>query len=156
MIILKLILHIFEKYIQNFVWIYRMRCHWNFLLQTVLNIFHYLLDQPDPPTDVRIDIIDDTAKISWVIPSNQRILESMITLNNSKEGDVYLDSGRKHVYVRFPHSSFKIANLTMCSEYCVRITCISRRSTSKSTTQKFWMTSESFVIKTVHSNWFVH
>lgn len=115
----------------------------NIFLQTVLNIFYCLLGQPpDPPTDVRIDIINDTAIVSWIIPSNQGINWSVIQLYNSKEGDVYLDQGRKHKYLRFPRSSFEIAKLKMCSEYYVRIRCKRRSAYSEFTTQKFWMTSE--------------
>ncbi|XP_052059593.1 uncharacterized protein LOC127700214 isoform X1 [Mytilus californianus] len=100
----------------------------------------------DPPKDIRIDIIDNTAKISWMIPSNQMVYYSRIYLNNSKEGEIDLDSERKHRHkdIRFPHSSFEIENLKMCSEYYVSIQCKSRHQLSEFTTQKFGMTNTTF------------
>ncbi|CAC5381789.1 unnamed protein product [Mytilus coruscus] len=100
--------------------------------------------KPDPQTDVRIDTIDDTAIISWMIPANQGVTWSRFYLNNPTDGDVYLDSGRQHQHkdIRFPHSGFEIANLSMCSEYYVRIQCIRGSGYSDCTTQTFWMTSE--------------
>ncbi|XP_071173537.1 cell adhesion molecule CEACAM1-like isoform X2 [Mytilus edulis] len=112
-----------------------------------VDLFYMMLatgQPPDPPTDVRIDIINDTAIVSWIIPSNQGINWSVIQLYNSKEGDVYLDQGRKHKYLRFPRSSFEIAKLKMCSEYYVRIRCKRRSAYSEFTTQKFWMTNKTF------------
>ncbi|CAC5373118.1 unnamed protein product [Mytilus coruscus] len=100
--------------------------------------------QPDPPKDVRVDITDNTAKISWVIPRNQGVIWSRIYLNNSKEGDLYLDSKRKYKHISFPHSSIDIADLKMCSEYYVRIQCISRKQFSEFIIQKFWMTNTTF------------
>ncbi|CAC5401518.1 unnamed protein product [Mytilus coruscus] len=99
--------------------------------------------KPDP-TDVQIDIVDNTAKISWMIPFNQGVIYSRIYLNNSKEGDMYLDSGKKHKDIPFPVSSFEIANLKMCSEYYVSIQSMSRSGLSEFITQKFWMTNTTF------------
>ncbi|CAC5402594.1 unnamed protein product [Mytilus coruscus] len=82
-----------------------------------------------------------------IIPTNQGVRWSRIFLNNSKEGDVYLDSGRTFKHIPVPISTFEIANLKMCSEYDVRIQFISRMSRirlSDFITQKFWMTNNSF------------
>lgn len=67
---------------------------------------------------------------------------SRIFLNNSKEGDMYLDQVGKFKDIPVQSSTFEIANLKMCSEYDVRIQFISRSGLSDYTTQKFWMSGE--------------
>ncbi|CAC5424010.1 unnamed protein product [Mytilus coruscus] len=104
------------------------------------------LCRPDPPKDIRIDVIGKIAKFSWIIPSNQGVSWSRIYLNDSKEGGVDLDYGRisKSKDIRFPTSSFDIDNLKMCSEYTVGIQCIRGSQHSEFTSQKFWMTNYTF------------
>ncbi|CAG2234987.1 unnamed protein product [Mytilus edulis] len=94
----------------------------------------------DPPTDVRIDIIDNTAIISWMIPSNQAVMWSRIQLNDSKDDNVFLDSRKPYKDIPFPYSSFEIANLKMCSEYYVGVKFIGQDGSSECTIQTFWMT----------------
>ncbi|CAC5424009.1 unnamed protein product [Mytilus coruscus] len=98
---------------------------------------------PDPPTDVRIHVNGSTAMVSWIIPTNQGITWSGISLKDSEKGDVVLNSTKKNTYeyIRIPISSFEIDNLKICSEYTVKIRFSSTTGYSKYTTQKFWMTS---------------
>ncbi|VDI29986.1 Hypothetical predicted protein [Mytilus galloprovincialis] len=98
----------------------------------------------DPPTDVRIDIIDNTAIISWMIPSNQAVMWSRIQLNDSKDDNVFLDSRKPYKDIPFPYSSFEIANLKMCSEYYVGVKFIGQDGNSEYTIQTFWMTNTTF------------
>lgn len=77
-----------------------------------------------------------------MIPSNKGVMWSRIQLNDSKDDNVFLDSGRPFKDIPFPHSSFEIANLKMCSEYYVGVKFIGQEEISEYTIQKFWMTSE--------------
>ncbi|CAG2190526.1 unnamed protein product [Mytilus edulis] len=112
----------------------------------------------DPPTDVRIDIIDNTAIISWMIPSNQAVMWSRIQLNDSKDDNVFLDSRKPYKDIPFPYSSFEIANLKMCSEYYVGVKFIGQDGSSECTIQTFWMTTtpENPVLTIDHKHPFVN
>lgn len=117
-------------------------------------LYIFFLGRPDPPKDIRIDVIGTIAKVSWIIPSYQWVSWSRIYLNDSKGGSVDLDSGRisERKDIRFPTSSFAIGNLKKCSEYTVGIQFIYKRGSQHSdfTTQKFWMTSELLFPEIVH------
>lgn len=111
------------------------------LLTEIISLF--FLGKPDPPKDVRINVIGNIANITWIIPTNQGVRWSRIYLNDlKKKGHVDLNSGKGTTYKDIPFhiSSFEIANIKMCSEYSVRIQCISGSQLSEYTTQKFWMT----------------
>ncbi|CAG2236074.1 unnamed protein product [Mytilus edulis] len=109
-------------------------------VQAILNA----TDKPDPPTDVRVDVFGNTTKISWIIPNNRGITWSRIYLYNLKEGRVDLDLRRErtdHADIRFPISSFEIANLKMCSKYNVSIRFLHRPRASELTIKTFWITT---------------
>ncbi|CAG2242239.1 unnamed protein product [Mytilus edulis] len=116
-----------------------------------MEINHTEGGKPDSPRDIKVEVIANTAKITWIIPSNQGVMFSRIFLNNSKEGDMYLDQGRKFKDIPVQSSTVEIANLKMCSEYDVRIHFIGRSGWSDYTTQKFWMTDNSFTAD-IHEN----
>ncbi|CAG2218768.1 unnamed protein product [Mytilus edulis] len=99
--------------------------------------------KPDPPKDVRIHVIDRTAKISWTIPSNiEGATYSRIIIKDSKGRDLYLKGSLTYKDILFPETSFEVANLKLCSEYSVKLQFLSPYS--EITTQKFWMTNNNF------------
>lgn len=116
-------------------------------------LYIFFLGRPDPPKDIRIDVIGTIAKVSWIIPSYQGVSWSRIYLHDSKGGSVHdLYSGKRseRKHIKFPTSSFEIGNLKKCSEYTVEIQCIRGSQHSDITTQKFWMTGELLFPEIVH------
>lgn len=94
--------------------------------------------KPDPPKDIRIDVVGNTAKISWIIPSNQDVTWSRVYVYDSQnKRDKFKD-------VKFPKSTFDKVDLKMCMEYNVSILYLSTRwiGNSDITTKTFWMTGE--------------
>ncbi|XP_071173898.1 protein turtle homolog B-like [Mytilus edulis] len=99
------------------------------------------IGKPDPPKDIRIHVNGSKAEITWIIPTNQGVKWSRVYLMDSKGGDIDLTSERRFKDVDYPTSSFEIPNLSMCSEYTVKINCLTASPYSEYTTQKFWMTN---------------
>ncbi|XP_076109603.1 cell adhesion molecule CEACAM5-like [Mytilus galloprovincialis] len=106
-------------------------------------IFCIVKHKTDPPTDVRVDVVGNTTKFSWIIPHNRGITWSRLYLNNLKEGSVDLDLQRERtdIDIQFPKSSFEIANLKMCSKYSFGIRFLLRRRQLELTTKTFWITN---------------
>ncbi|XP_063442515.1 uncharacterized protein LOC134722819 [Mytilus trossulus] len=105
--------------------------------------------KPDPPTDVQIHVNGSTARVSWIIPTNQGITWSRIYLQDSKNKtwDLNLSPKIKYIDIMSTTNSFEIENLKMCSEYIVKIKCIIKGDPKYSdfTRQHFWMTNKTFI-----------
>lgn len=106
-------------------------------------IFHCFSGKPNPPTDIRIDVIDNKANLSWIIPTDQGVQWSRIYLYDSKSRQISL-TNRIYKDLRFPECSFMITspNIQMCSKYSVSIQYLSSQHNSDISTHIFWMTSE--------------
>ncbi|XP_076111618.1 uncharacterized protein LOC143079875 [Mytilus galloprovincialis] len=115
-----------------------------FLFFTVVCISVMLATgKPDPPKDVRIHVIGRTAKISWTIPTNiQGARYIRIIIKDSTGANIYLSRSYKYKDILLPETNFELANLKMCSEYSVKLQFLS--PSSEITTQKFWMTNNTF------------
>ncbi|CAG2200300.1 unnamed protein product [Mytilus edulis] len=143
--------------------------------QAVCTTRNTMSGKPNPPTDIRIDVIDNKANLSWIIPTDQDELEpprnvtiqvidniakvlwtittnqelntskSLISLFTSNGTKVAIDSSNNFKYLKYPVTSYDIVNLTLCSEYVVKIEYLSRGVWSGITEQKFWMTSFVFM-----------
>ncbi|CAC5374230.1 unnamed protein product [Mytilus coruscus] len=104
----------------------------------------WMTNELQPPQNVRINVIGNIAKISWTVTTIQAVNTSLISLFDSKGGKVSINSSYNYKYLEFPITSCVIVNLTLCSEYAVKIEYQSRGVWSGVTEEKFWMTNTTF------------
>ncbi|CAC5424007.1 unnamed protein product [Mytilus coruscus] len=108
-------------------------------------------NEPDPPIDIRINVIGKDAHISWAITPIQGETVSRISLFDSKRSILAIDSSNNYKHLKFPITKYKIVNLTKCLDYVVKIEYSNRGLRSGVTEQRFWMT-ENIVTADINTN----
>ncbi|XP_052062348.1 uncharacterized protein LOC127702263 isoform X2 [Mytilus californianus] len=104
----------------------------------------WITNELEPPKNVTIQVIGNIAKISWTITTTHEVNTSLVSLFDSNGTKVSIDSSNNYKYLKFRVRSYEIINLTLCSEYAVKIEYQSRGVWSGVTEQKFWMTNNTF------------